>query len=404
MNLLTTINIEYNNEPIQIYTSLPTGPMSSAGVFTWMTDELIYLWLDKNKSKYKLDEDFMIKMYIDDTYVRLKSEKAISNATEIIQDLWDFIQSFLLIVNLKKSVADPNLNLMIKQKLGDKAEMLPPLKETNMYLGIPFTRDPDIYLSTILDEFVDKKLNYKKFDSWFFIYNIVDNPNILSYLKWKLKPLFPSNQRKITINDIKSYIKRYLESLHVSVEREPNKSIKLLLEEEEEKKLKKENDEKKRILQDQFDLITKFHTDSTFFNEKLKIGKERFDTITQQNLIEASKYAINNNIYLYKHDDGKTYRVCLIYGSDVVGNAGSLAHLLCAKRLCHFVILWRYRNVDALSNEKNITCSLRANFEFDCAKLAEKYGGGGHANASGGIYISEHPKIFFKLVKINKNI
>jgi hypothetical protein len=406
MTLLTTMNISYNSIPIDLCTSLPTGPFSSASVFTWMMDELIYLWLDKNKSKYKLDEDFIIKIYIDDTFIKLKSAKAISNANEIVQSLWDFIQSFLLTVNLKKSVADPKLKLMIKETLQSNPKPLPPLEDTHMYLGIPFTRNIDKYFGVILDEFVDKKLNYKKFDTWFFIYNIVDNAEILSYLKWKLRPLFPSNQRRITINDIKSLIKKYLQTISVSVDtEEATKSIKYLLELELEKKIKEEKELTKRKLQNNFDLITKFYENTDFFTKKLLEGKEMNDKVIQKNLNEAYKYAINNNVYLYKNeDDGKIYRVCLIYTYSIEGDLGSLSHILCSNNLCHFVIMWRYKNVDAINNEKNIVCSLRANFKFDVAKLAEKYGGGGHANAAGGIFISEHPKIFFKLRKINQNI
>jgi hypothetical protein len=294
----------------------------------------------------------------------------------------------------------------IKQKLGDEAELLPPLQKTNMYLGIPFTRNVNKYFGAILDEFVDKKLNYKKFDTWFFIYNIVDNQEIFSYLKWKLRPLFPSNQRIITINDIKLLIKKYLQTISVSVDTEdPTKSIKYLLEEELIKKLQKEKEENKRKLQNNFDLITKFYENKDFFNKKLLEGKEINEQIIQKNLTEAYKYAINNNVYLYKNeDDGKIYRVCLIYTYSIEGDAGSLSHILCSNNLCHFVIMWRYKNVDAIDNTKNIVCSLRANFKFDVAKLAEKYGGGGHANAAGGIYISEHPKLFFKLRKINQKI
>jgi nanoRNase/pAp phosphatase (c-di-AMP/oligoRNAs hydrolase) len=76
---------------------------------------------------------------------------------------------------------------------------------------------------------------------------------------------------------------------------------------------------------------------------------------------------------------------------------------LCSHNFCHFVIIWNYKEQYAIKNEKNITCSLRAWYKFDVSKLAEKYGGGGHANAS-GLAINQHPITFFKLRKINQYI
>jgi len=114
-------------------------------------------------------------------------------------------------------------------------------------------------------------------------------------------------------------------------------------------------------------------------------------------LAKNLKYAIsvisNTDVYFYTDDDGTKYRVCLIHSYN--GDVNSLAHMLCNNDFCHFVIMWYYKNEYALNNDKNIVCSLRAWNKFDVSKLAVKYGGGGHANASGGVMISEHPIKFF---------
>ena len=164
----------------------------------------------------------------------------------------------------------------------------------------------------------------------------------------------------------------------------------------------KVTDDKKRKLIDKFQLINKIYTDPAFFDKCISEGKKLLSKSINEYLYAANNYISYNDVYLYKNeDDNKTYRVCLIY--NFRGDSSSLANILCSHNFCHFVIIWNYKEQYAIKNEKNITCSLRAWYKFDVSKLAEKYGGGGHANAS-GLAINQHPITFFKLRKINQYI
>jgi len=207
MGLLTTTRMTFNDIPVPICTSLPTGPLSSSGIIAFLFDELIHLWLQT--IQYRINEDFIIKIYVDDIYIKLKSPTAIAAASEIVQSLWNFIQSFLFTVNLIKSNADPALQIMIKQTLASPAaEPLPALKDTDKYLGVPYTRDCNKYFNVILAEFPSKRAQFKSFNSWQFIYNIIDNPAMLGYLRWKLKPFFPQHVTpwSIKISELKEFI------------------------------------------------------------------------------------------------------------------------------------------------------------------------------------------------------
>lgn len=149
-------------------------------------------------------------------------------------------------------------------------------------------------------------------------------------------------------------------------------------------------------------IIDRINNDISYFDSCIEEGKKLINNSLLKNLKYAISTISNTDVYLYTDTDGTKYRVCLIHSYN--GDANSLAHMLCNNDFCHFVIMWYYNNEYALKNDKNIVCSLRAWNKFDVSKLAVKYGGGGHANASGGVKISEHPIKFFNLVKINKTV
>jgi hypothetical protein len=231
MGLLTTTKMTFNDIPIPLCTSLPTGPISSAGIIAFIFDELIYLWLQT--IRFKINHDFIIKIYVDDIYIKLISPEAIASASEIIQSLWNFIQSFLFTINLVKSTADPALKIMIKKTLDSSdSEPLPALKDTDKYLGIPYTRDINKYFNVILAEFSNKRVQFKSFNSWYFIYNIIDNPAITGYLKWKLKPFFPEHETPwtIKISDLKKFVSEYLKQNGIMITLESLPTRALLLE------------------------------------------------------------------------------------------------------------------------------------------------------------------------------
>jgi len=231
MGLLTTTKMTFNDVPIPLRTSLPTGPTSSSGIIAFIFDELIHLWLQT--IRFKINDDFIIKIYVDDIYIKLISVEAITAASEIVQSLWNFIQSFLFTVNLVKSNADPDLKIMIKKTLDSpEAEPLPALKDTDKYLGVPYTRDINKYFNVILAEFSNKRVQFKSFNSWYFIYNIIDNPAILGYLRWKLKPFFLEHETPwtIKISELKQFISEYLKQNGIVITLESLPTRALLLE------------------------------------------------------------------------------------------------------------------------------------------------------------------------------
>lgn len=63
------------------------------------------------------------------------------------------------------------------------------------------------------------------------------------------------------------------------------------------------------------------------------------------------------------------------YGASTDENVGNLAntYLNCGYKVA----------VVIKEKEDGLHCSLRSKFEYDCSKIAEKFGGGGHKNASG---------------------
>ena len=188
-NYLTVIKnrkVYYKNNLITIEKGVPTGLPSSTLVFTLCMEEIIYRWMnDTNttfgpREKYVNKQDFILKVYVDDIYLRIIN---LNKTKEIVYSLIDYLNSFNLYVNIPKCKADPDLNLVLDE-----------LKSTDFYLGIPFTRNIKLYKKLILDEF-NKRNNFN--DSWSDIYYriLYEDPNTLKYkstygyMIYKLKPL-----------------------------------------------------------------------------------------------------------------------------------------------------------------------------------------------------------------------
>jgi hypothetical protein len=51
--------------------------------------------------------------------------------------------------------------------------------------------DKNKFFDAILSQLLNKKEDFKQFESWLFIYNVIDHPSISRSLKWKLKVFFP---------------------------------------------------------------------------------------------------------------------------------------------------------------------------------------------------------------------
>ena len=128
-------------------------------------------------------------------YIKFLKHDRIS---EIINSLINFIEQYQLLINKKKSKADPKLYL---------PEFPNKLSCNDFYLGIPFTRDIKLYGEIILKEFQSRHINNL---TWEDIYNkiITDDNNrksILGYLNYKLKPIIKCDQinKQIILDFIK---------------------------------------------------------------------------------------------------------------------------------------------------------------------------------------------------------
>jgi hypothetical protein len=143
-----------------------------------------------NKNDYMNKREFILNVYVDDIYLKIIN---LIKTKEIVYGLIDILAEYKLYVNMNKSKADDNLDL----------EKIPTcLKETDYYLGIPFTRNKKLYGELIL-----KELNTNKFPSsnftWEYISNKLNEEKqdeqqsiIFGFMNYKLKPLMN--------NDIKS--------------------------------------------------------------------------------------------------------------------------------------------------------------------------------------------------------
>ena len=179
----TEVIVKYDGNIISRKKGLPIGLVSGSLIFTFIIDEILHRWLDQNMNII-INVDFKINVYIDDIYIKILNTQ---KSNEIVNSLIAILGKYELKINNEKFKADPSLNL---------DSHLNELKETDLYLGIPFTRDITKYGDVIL-----KELN-KKYDTqftWNQIYDIlnqandVDYKHVLGYISYKLRPFFNSS-------------------------------------------------------------------------------------------------------------------------------------------------------------------------------------------------------------------
>jgi len=180
MIILKNRELYYNNKRVNVSKGISTGLPSSNLVFTLAFEEIIYRWFAS--TNYKNGEDFILNVYVDDIYLKMLK---LNRTQEIVTSLTNFIATYGLYINTNKSKADKNLGLEMKV-----------LKNTDYYLGIPFTRDIQLYGDLILKEFHTNKLEKDRILSWYDIYNILssetfteDQSIILGFMNYKLRPL-----------------------------------------------------------------------------------------------------------------------------------------------------------------------------------------------------------------------
>jgi len=149
-------------------------------VFTFIIEEIIIRWLVENSLNFKINVDFIINIYIDDIYIKILNY---SKTDIIIESLINIFKKYRLYVNFDKSRISSNLHCNIFNEL----------TSNDLYLGIPFTRDINLYMSIIINECNKKyNLNY----NWMNIYTILNSDINLEqkqlltgYLNYKLNPI-----------------------------------------------------------------------------------------------------------------------------------------------------------------------------------------------------------------------
>ena len=159
MCIITNRVITYMKKIIKVSKSIPTGLPSSMLVFTYIIEEIIIRWLSENINYFHINIDFILNIYIDDIYIKIIN---LSKTNIIIESLTKILNKYKLNISYDKSRISSNLN----------NNTFKILCNTDLYLGIPFTRDIPLYLSIIINEFYKKhNLPY----TWFDIYNIIQS-------------------------------------------------------------------------------------------------------------------------------------------------------------------------------------------------------------------------------------
>lgn len=189
--ILKNRKLYYNNIIVETSKGIPTGLPSSNMVFTLALEEIIYRWMQKNN--YTNMKEFKLTVYVDDIYLKiLITEKT----HEIVSTLITILAEYKLFVNMDKSKAD------IKLKL----ENMSIIKNTDYYLGIPFTRDIKLYGNIILKEFQNKHMNF----TWNQIYDMLNDTDshyrsiIIGFMNYKLRPFL----QKSDVDIISDFIKK----------------------------------------------------------------------------------------------------------------------------------------------------------------------------------------------------
>jgi hypothetical protein len=165
----------------QVYfNGIPTGLPSSNIVFTLALEEIIHRWMNTNN--YQNNREFILNVYIDDIYLKIIDK---NNANTIVKTLVQQLENHNFEINKNKSKAESSLEIQELLKL----------KESDYYLGIPFTQNMELYFKLILNELRVNKFNGDKI-TWFDIHQKISNDGeLLGFISYKLRPwLDLSNQ------------------------------------------------------------------------------------------------------------------------------------------------------------------------------------------------------------------
>jgi len=190
----------FHNTLIKINKGIPQGLSSSTLIFTIIFKYIIDIW--EKETDYLKDDNLDMTIYIDDIYIKIKINDY-NLISMIIYSFEDLFSKYNFHLNYNKCKADDNLRLTFDR-----------LTERDFYLGIPFTREKELYCYLILKNFKEKNRINNRFLNWRTIQYMLLNEefysrsSILGFFSWKLKPILPNTEiglhekTKIFINNI----------------------------------------------------------------------------------------------------------------------------------------------------------------------------------------------------------
>lgn len=189
MYILKNRNLFFKDKQINYKKGLPTGFPSSNIVFSLIMDEIIHRWKFMTKEFFTIGKDFKINIYVDDIYLKIINQNI---KDPLVITLVDTLQSFKLKVNFEKCKAAPNLNL----------DFFTNLEETDMYLGIPFTRDIKKYTDLMLKKY-GKNETYKSIYDKLKTEDHPERKQLYGFFNYKFKPLMKDQ-------DLIDFMEKYL--------------------------------------------------------------------------------------------------------------------------------------------------------------------------------------------------
>ncbi len=194
MTILKNRELYWNNTRIEVSKGIPTGLPSSNLVFTLAIEEILFRWF--NQSGFTNGKEFIINVYVDDIYLRIIQTES---ANKIFNSLMEHLAFYKFTVNKNKTKADKKLGI---------TELSNYIEYSDYYLGIPFTRDINLYGELILSE-----LNKKIKVSWLDVYDIItdeesseEKSRILGFLNYKLKPFCTDITKPFDKNSIGKFV------------------------------------------------------------------------------------------------------------------------------------------------------------------------------------------------------
>jgi hypothetical protein len=165
----------FKDQKVNYQKGLPTGFPSSNMVFSLVMDEIIFRWKNQNKGLFEIGKDLKLNIYVDDIYIKLFN---LSIKDPVVITIIDTLQDYGFKVNFEKCKADANLDL----------EFFTNLEETDMYLGIPFTRDIKKYSDILLKRYGNNE-TYKSIYEKLKQDNHPERKQIFGFFNYKFKPL-----------------------------------------------------------------------------------------------------------------------------------------------------------------------------------------------------------------------